>query len=306
MKTMKTTNSFKIILLFVIFAGFLLLSCGGNQPAKPPQSIKVLCDESIFNLMRVPFFKFDSVFKDVKLDPVKTTANEAMAGLLSGNAPVVIVSRSYSHLEDSLMKAYNVTSVKQFVIARDAIVFFAKYNFPLDTLSDAQIKDMLSSREASLIKYYKKLEKEPEIVIPTNNSAEYDNFIMTAGKGLTLNKRLVQLPDEDSVKSYILNNPGNIGVGYLSQILGNPDIKPLSIGFNDSTGTYIFPHNVHQANIAQGLYPYIVKHYIYIFDERNEDANRLVNFFRYGNGIVQKYFLDAGIVPGVAHINLVK
>jgi len=43
-----------------------------------------------------------------------------------------------------------------------------------------------------------------------------------------------------------------------------------------------------------------------IFDGNNSTANSIVNFFRYGSGIVQKYFNKIGIVPAVAKVNLVQ
>jgi hypothetical protein len=108
----------------------------------------------------------------------------------------------------------------------------------------------------------------------------------------------------DSVRKYVLEHRDAIGVGYLSQITREMNLKPLSVSYFDSAGNYVFPHAVHQANIVQKFYPYIITHYVYIFDERFENPLRLARFLS-KSGIAQRYFKDAGIVPAFAKIKLI-
>jgi ABC-type phosphate transport system substrate-binding protein len=184
------------------------------------------------------------------------------------------------------------------------LVFFVKYDYPLDTLSDTQVKEIFFNKDAGLKKYFPKIKEEPNFVICDNRSSEYENFLKLVLHNQPVAKHLKTLQSTDSVINYILENPGNIGIGYFSQIMSKTDLKPIGISFRDSTGNYVYPHTIHQANLIQKLYPYIVTHYIYLFDKKQEPVNNLTNFIRFGSGIVQKYFNEVGIVPAVGNFIL--
>lgn len=302
-------NDYKIgvsLTSILFLMSFLLFSCGGGSNQKPleQQTLTVYCDEGDYNIMKSPCMKFDSTYKELKLDLVKVKAFDAMSKLLSGDSKASIISRDFNHREDSLIKAFNVKTIVKLPLAHDALVLFVKYDFPLDTLADWQLREVLNSGSASLKKYYPKLPKEPVFYINNNLSSEYENLVKLITNGQKPSQNVKYLSSTDSIVKYITENPGDIGIGYLSQVIGSPDVKPLEISFKDSSGNYIAPHTVHQANIVQKFYPYIIHHYIYLFDERNDDANKLARFLS-KTGVVQGYFNQIGIVPAYGEIKLV-
>jgi len=302
---MKQKNKILFLLLFVVLCSAIYLACTGEDKTAVKSSVSIYCDESIYNLLTVPFQEYNAHFKEIETNHSQASSWEVMAKLLSGEVPIIFISRDFTKREDSLMKAYNVESIEKYPIANDALTFFTQIDTPLDTLTDAQILDALVNN-IPLMTIYKKLTEEPTFVINHENSSEYENLLNLVVKYKNINRKLVFLNSTDSVKAYIKTHPNSIGIGYLSHILSEPELKSLPVSFINDKGNYIYPRNVHQANIIQKLYPYIVTHYVMIFDGNNSTANSIVNFFRYGSGIVQKYFNKIGIVPAVAKVNLVQ
>jgi ABC-type phosphate transport system substrate-binding protein len=304
----------RFLLMGIIATGliFMLFSCGCNQQkgGEEDESINkgkvtVYCDESLINLMDKPFQMYDSVYKDIKLTVNVVNAREAMAKLLSGNAACVIVARDYLRDEDSLMKAFKVEPYERMICAEDGLVFYSNKNFPLDTLTDSQLKDVLLNEKAALKSIYPMLNKEPKFISNNYLSSEFANLSkLVLGKPPIINK-LIMFSSLDSVKNYVLKNNNDIGIGYLSQVVKDTNIKCLRISYTDSSGHYVFPHVVHQANILRRYYPYVVPLYVYLLENRRNIPWWFATFLS-KEAIVQKYFLNAGIVPAYAKIKLVE
>ncbi|MGA2297217.1 MAG: substrate-binding domain-containing protein [FCB group bacterium] len=310
-KEIVSGNSIVIILFSIIT--LLLVSCGGKgnkqvqddkYPALNSGTISVCCDEAIYDLLDRPFKMYDSVYTDVKLTVVKTTARQAMANLLAGITPVIFLSRDYLKDEDSLMKQYKITPYQRMLFAEDALVFYTKNDFPLDTITDAQLKEVFLDKNL-LKKIYPKLQKEPEFVINNQVSSEYANLKSLVLKNNVPKRKLLMFAGYDSVKKFVLQTNYAIGIGYLSQVIKDTNLKCLKIAFNDSTGKRVFPHLAHQANIVRRFYPYIVSHYVYFLEDRRNLPWWLGTFIA-KEAIVQRYYKDAGIVPGYAVINLIE
>lgn len=280
-----------------------LTSC--NKAPKTSPKLDIYCDEAIYQLMREPMTMFDSAYTDIHTNFIKVSAAEAMAKLLAGEALASIISRDYSPKEDSLMKEHGVTPRFRKALAQDALVLFTVNKYPLDTIDDLQIKSIFT-KGVKLSKVYPKVESEPNFVISNKFSSENENLkhFIAGNKPATCN--IINLQNTDSVISYIKKNPADIGIGYLSQVVKDFDVKCLMIGFIDTTGEYIHPKVVHQANIIQGYYPYIINHWIYLFNEDYYLGKQLVSFLRAPQGKVQPYFLKAGIVPAVGDFNLIE
>jgi hypothetical protein len=280
-----------------------LISC--NKAPKNTPKLDVYCDEAVYNLMKEPMTLYDSAYTDKKANFIKVSAAEAMSKLLAGEAPVSIISRDYSPREDSLMKEHGVPARYRKPLAQDALVLFTANKYPLDTIDDIQIKNIFT-KGVKLSKVYPKVESEPNFVVSNKFSSEYENLkhFITGYKQTTCN--IINLQNTDSVISYIKKHPADIGIGYLSQVVKDFDIKCLMIGFVDTSGEYIHPKVVHQANIIQNYYPYIINHWIYMFNEDYYLGKQLVNFLRAPQGKVQPYFLKAGIVPAVGDFNLIE
>ncbi len=293
----------------------LLVACGQKQQEpqqeqnqREKKTIEAYLDQSLVRVMEKPLMMFDSLFINYQLELEKTTACDALSKLLAKEADVIRLGRDYSDYEDSLMKAHLVEPYFKMVIARDALVFYAHPEYPLDTLTHNQIVEIMTKRKY-LKDFYPKLKEEPEFVISNNLSSEFANFmtLVLDGKKVVHKKdkrTLLTFPTADSVNQYIRENPNSIGIGFFSNIVKDPRYKPLAISYIDSTGKYIFPHVVHQANILQRLYPYIIDHYIFLSEKENESFLALGRFLS-KSGQSQRYFNEFGIVPGYAKIKLI-
>jgi len=301
----------KIVLIFtLLFITFGIYSCGNNakndiqaRDDLKARSVKVYIDEAIFNLVEKPILQFDTLDANCEVTFQKVTAWESMAKLLSGETDAIILSRDYTHYEDSLMEAFHVKPYLKMPLAYDALVFYTKYDYLLDSLTDLQIKTVLSDKKSSFMKFYPKLKEEPEFVTNNHLSAEAVNLKKLVLGNLVEQKKIKMLGTSDSAMNYIKSHDNTIGIGYLSQIIKHPEFKTLRISYIDSSGKYVFPRVVHQSNIVRKLYPYIVTHYIYIYDQKKDASMRMGRYLsKHGNA--QKYFLDNGIAPAFAKIQI--
>ncbi len=295
-------------ILLVFIAIFLSTACNnqknGDQPQEAVTKLKVYCDEAFYNTVKSPVAEFDSINYQLKIELIPTPAFDCMANLLSGNAQAVILSREYSKSEDSLMKAYNVPPFPREAIAHDALVFYTNADVALDTISDVQLRDIFTNPSASFEKYYPKSGINT-IVCNSHLSSEYYNLKKYLVKDKKIAKNLKFFSTVDSVKKYVQNNKNSIGIGYLSQLHHEADLKAIQVSFIDSTGRYQYPMSVHQANIVRGFYPYRISHYLYIYDSKVDAASA---FLRYicKNGKAQRHFNEIGIVPAYGQIRLIE
>lgn len=299
----------KIKLSAICILILVLFGCG-KKDATPDQNQKdgikltVYCDEAIFKLMTFPFQQIDSILVNDEVSLQKVTAFDAMAKFLAGDAEFIVLARDYSHREDSLMKIYKVNSHIKMPVAHDALVLYTQNGFPLDTISDVQIKAIFTQKGTSLQQYFPKLSSEPEFVINSNLSSELENLKTQICSNEPITKKLKVFGSSDSVIKYVTENKNTIGIGYLSQVINIQEVKPLNVGFDDSTGRHILT-TVHQANIVQGYYPYKVTLYSYVIDDKTE-LPLMVQRFVAKHRISQSYFNDYGIVPAFAKIKLIE
>lgn len=290
-----------IVLVFLAFVA----SCSPRETPIEERKILVYCDEALYNLLLPCINHYDSTGSVVKVIFRKTTAWDAMAKLLAKETDAIIIGRDYTFYEDSLMKAFGVLPHTRLIIAYDALVFYVAKDSPLDTLTHEQIRKYLSDKNYSLKRVYPKLSSEPVIAVNSPMSSELVNLNYLVLNGAKITRPVKIFQTHDSVKNYVKSNLNAIGIGYLSHLFAEPELRALPISFVDSTGKYIFPHNVNQPNLLRELYPYVVKHYIYILDKLNDNAMTFARYL-YNPGFAQKYFFEHGIVPSNAEFRLIE
>lgn len=287
---------------------FILSLMGCSQDEKPIQQriITIYCDESIAPVIKPTIDYYDSTGSLIKVDFKPTNAWNAMAKLLAREADAIIIARDYTRYEDSLLKAFNVQPHLKLTIAFDALVFYVNKDNPLDTLSFEQINKFLTDKKFSLKSLFpKKLKTEPIVTVNSPLSSEIINLnnLVTHGAGIARPVKIFQT--YDSVINFVKQIPDAIGVGYLSHLYREPNLRPIAFSYVDTAGNYIFPHNVNQPNIVRHLYPFIVKYYVFVLDQLNDDAMSFARYL-YNPGYPQKYFFDRGIVPANAKITLIE
>lgn len=276
----------------------------GQYEAWNSGEITIYYDKDLSNMLDTVFKMYEKAFPDIKAKFVPVSAREGMALLLNGKAKVVLQSRGFLSDEDSLMKAYNVTLPEPWEFAKDALILFTSSDVKIDTMNTRNIENYfdnynLTPQSSLNINY------NPEFVLPEINSGIYSNFRNLILKNKKTQRTLKTFSSIDSVKTYVANHPNSIGIGYLSNILGDLRFKPIPLGFYDTTGKYINPKPVHQAYIVQELYPYIITHRAYLLSSEKNLALWFATFIS-RESYVQKYFKDFGIVPTYAKIVLLK
>lgn len=300
----------------MILISFLCFEYGCNNNYKDPKAtgiyesvnsgtITCWVDEAVWDFMQPVFKMYDSAYKEIHPTFNKVTSREAMAQLLSGNAQVIVTPRDYLKDEDSLMKVFKVEKHERAIYAIDGLVFFVNKDFPLDSITDEQLQSILLKENVGFKTYFPNLKKEPLIVCNDYTSSEYANLKSIVLKSEPKKNKIVFKANSDSVKNYVKENQNAIGIGYLSQVVNEGDLKCLMISYIDTSGRYIFPHVVHQANILRKYYPYIVNHYVYILKKQRDRAFWFAMFLE-REFVVQSYFNRAGIVPAYAKIRLIE
>ncbi len=267
--------------------------------------LSVAVDASIYNVLDTAFKLYNLVYPNVKIDLQVVESRKAMSLLLSGNSRAIIVARDYLKDEDSLMKVYKVKKHNRIEVAQDALVLFTDLEFPLDTLTDEQLRTILTNKETKFSNYYKKLSFEPQFVTNTVNSSEWANLNTLVVKGVKIVKPILQLSGTDSIKEYVTKNKNTIGISYLSQLAKDKNFKILRISFVNEKGKYEPPQIVHQAFVVQKRYPYIISYWAYLLEDRMNLPYWFASFFG-KEAKVQQYFKEIGIVPAFAKIIIIK
>lgn len=296
-------NRFSVSFIYLLL---FLVACLKDEKPIEQRNIIVYCDESIAPVIKPTIDYYDSTGSLIKVDFKPTNAWNAMAKLLAREADAIIIARNYTRYEDSLLKAFNVQPHQKLTIALDALVFYVNKDNPIDTLTFEQINNFLTDKKFSLKSLFpKKLKTEPILTINSPLSSELINLnnLVTRGEGIARPVKIFQT--HDSLINFVKQNPDVIGVGYLSHLYREPDLRPIAISYVDTAGNYIFPHNVNQPNIVRRLYPFIVEYYVFVLDRLNDDAMSFARYL-YNPGYPQKYFFDRGIVPANAKITLIE
>lgn len=306
----------KLKYLLIVIIPLLVLEFGCNGSGKDPKAtgiyesvnsgtITCWVDESVWDFMQPVFKMYDSAYKEIHPTFIKVTSREAMAQLLSGNAKVIITPRDYLKDEDSLMKAYKVEKHERAIYAIDGLVFYVNKDYPLDSITDEQLRTVLTKGDVILKSYFPQLKKEPEFVCNDYISSEYANLNSIVLKSQPMKRKIIFKENSHLVREFVKANPNSIGIGYLSQVVKDDSLKCLMISFVDTSGKYVFPHVVHQANILRKYYPYVINHYVYILKKQRDRAFWFAMFLE-REFVVQSYFNNAGIVPAYAKIRLVE
>lgn len=276
---------------------------GGEQETPTSGTVELFCDEAIATLLQEPLIRFDTLYPAAHVRLIPVSAREAMRELLALKARIIVLARDYLPDEDSLMRAYGVPRHPRVKLAEDALVFFAHPSVPLDTLNVAQIEAILRG-EKRFRQFFPRLAQEPTLVCPPPPSSVYANMVQQVLHGELPHAPLRIVPTADSVLQYVATMPWSIGIGYLSQIAHSRQVRPLSLGFTDSTGAYVSPKPVHQSYVLLRKYPYVVPLYAYLRDDLRNLPWTVATFLA-TDAEVQRSFLQRGIVPAFARIRLI-
>lgn len=307
-------NRSVLIMFWLAAVAVVLVACGpdGSQSGKPAETAvegtaEILCDEEVFDLLAPAKALYDKANPKASITLTRMNAFDAAATLLRHDARAIVIARDWTAEEDTIVKTdRGADGFPRTLIARDALVFYTAKSFPYDTLSAEDIKTWLKGGSVAKT-VYPKISTTPTFIVPGSQSSVFGNLVNVVLNGQVPKPGVVaSLKTTDSAIAGVAADPSLIGVGYLSQLVKRDDVKMLRLGYMDSTGTWVRPKPVHQAYLVQGLYPFPVPIYITLRD-RASNYNLPSGFMLFvaRDGNAQRTFLDAGIEPGYAKIELI-
>lgn len=285
-----------------------LTACGddraqGNAAESVLQgTATILVDSAIVDLLAPAKSAYDSLTPKAKITFKAVDSRTAMAELFALRTRGVIVGRDYLPDEQEAAKKLG-TEFPRSLLATDALVFYTTKAFPSDTINAEQIAGLL--RGASVNVKPLGLASVPTFVLPGINSTAYGNVVNVVLHGQRPTVSFLMTPTQAAARATVLEGKGRIGIGLLSQFAHDTAVKLLRVGFNDSTGARVYPQHVHQGYVVQGMYPYPVPIYIVLKEQISQHSlpTGLLQFLA-KDGTAQRTFLNAGIVPAHAKLEL--
>jgi hypothetical protein len=304
---MKHSRSLPVVVLVLT----LILSACVQRLHEGPESgqageLTFLCDAEMRALIDVPTALYKKSVPKATINLVDSSARGAMSELFAGKVRGVIVARDY--LQDEREAITSRRAGEEFPrskLATDALVLVVSRAFPTDTVHVNQVTAWLTGAKQSPPIPGATGSKPPTFIVPGVNSSLYANLVNVVLKGKQPSSNISAIPSRDEMLTKVRASTSLIGVGYLSQFAKDSTVKMLKIGFSDSAMQHVRPKPVHQGYVIQDLYPYPVPIYIYLQKTygQNDMALGYTNFLA-RDGAAQRSFLDAGIVPDYARIEL--
>lgn len=290
----------RYVYIFSLLA--LAVSCS-PEPAQEGEegfvvgSAEIIFDESIYRFFTPVIQQFDSSKKEAEVRIKPMPSLEAVQQLLSGGTRGIVLARTFLPQEQEIMKQYNFEEPKPVAIAKDALVFFVRKDFPLDTINLEQLKSILTKEKTTFRQYFPQLTTEPTVVCADTRSSEYAQLLTQLTGNAAPTYPIQLLTNSDSVFYSVNENENTIGIGFLSAIATDTTLKSLKIGFTDVGGNYRPPVTVHQSHIVMGTYPLLVQIVGYFTDKRRYNLPEgFITYLSREKSALQ-YYLTQGIVP---------
>ncbi len=259
---------FKNIVVFTMVAT-LLAACGNNKedeegrssPYKGVTTISV--DETFKPVIDAQIQVYESNRPETKINVQYKPEADSWNDLWVDSIPMIISTRRISENERRFISDSLKVSVKQQVVARDAIAVIVHPNAPDYAFTMEEVKQLLTGN------YSKNLTPVFDGVKATGTVRYLVDSVLKGGK---LSPDAVAAQTSDSVINYIASHPKAVGFIGVSWV-GNSDdslqqsfLKKIRVAYiesTDSAGKYILPM---PANVYRGKYP-MVRDLVYILKE---------------------------------------
>lgn len=300
----------RVILLSLICCAWIT-SCSQHQGDTVQETAisgnaEVLVDADIAALVQPSKELYDKATPNATVTLKQASALDAVRQLLQHEARGVIIARDWLPEEQAEVNADKGSEgYPRTLLAKDALVLFAAKEFPYDTMHADHIASWLATGTFARTSY-PKLKRTPALVVPGSYSSVYGNLINVVLKGKTPASGVVtSVGTADSVRTFVKVNPNALGFALLSQLVNDTSVKMIRLSWTDSTGVYEHPRPVHQGYLVQGLYPFPVPIWFILRDRANNyNLPSGLMLFMARDGGAQRTFLDAGIEPAFAKIEL--
>lgn len=286
---------------------FLFISCDQEKqledidtPVSGTDTVYV--EDILYPYLSAAKPRYDSVFENAQITLISVNARRGMSLLFADSANCVILSRDYLKDEDSIITTLKLP-FKQIELAKDGLVFFVNTSIPIDTLNIEQLRNFING--ASINSVQKSSVLTEGLIIPSMQSSEYAALLHYFSKNdRPLPIKTTIIDDRNELKKYIREHKA-IAIGMMSDILKDSSLKPIRIGYIDTSNKRIPPQIVHPGFIVQNMYPLIVPIFAYMKNEQQNLAWGFATFIE-KDPAVQKILLKEGIVPTHARYNLIR
>lgn len=300
-------KSLRILISSILVAG--VIACDQRPEDKNAETmwrgrLTVWCDDAVAPLLRSQLEGFSRKYPDARIDVRTASGREVMEALLSRKARIALLARRYLRDEDSLMKAFKLEAHRTLHLATDALVFFAPKGFPTDTLSVEALNEYFSAG-SPLDTRVRGVRKGTWFVCPGALSSVVGNVVLQCNQGRSFSPkaRVSYLGSMDSVKRFVRTQENVIGVGFLSEMIKDTaTFKLLGIKYTDADMNRR-SMTVEQSAVYREMYPYPVKIEAYLLENLRNLPMGVASYLAFETE-PQKYFLNQGIVPAYARIQL--
>lgn len=303
------------MVLWVVLLPLFLTSCSNDTDSRADSaaetalrgSAEILVDEQIYSLLLDAKALYDAAHPEAKITFIPRNAASIADDIINHRSRGAVIARTWLPVEDSAVLAdRGEEGFPRTLIARDALVFYTARSFPLDTLNVQDIETWLAGGTVDS-DVYPALPSAPTFVVPGAESSIYGNVMLQILQGAQpAAGSIAALPTMDSIRLAVRASDRLIGIGYLSQFVGDSTVKLLRLSYTNAKGEYIRPKPVHAAYVIMGTYPYPVPIYV-VLKDRVSNYSLPSGFaqFMAMDGGAQRSFFDHGIEPGYAKIELV-
>jgi phosphate transport system substrate-binding protein len=267
-------------------------------------SVRIECDESVANVMKMIADSFLLTYKDAKIAIVPISDRAAIADFINDSVRVIVSAREFNEEELAILKKYDI-QYKSFKCAYDAVVVIGNKNNPQKRL---RLGELDSIFDGSLTRWGGKGKLIDPAIGDVNSSVnEFFRKKILKDKPFTLTA--VKFSSSDSLVNYVAGNPNAIGIVGLSWLRSNEDkLTVFALGAPnwrpDSTQPYGLYYTPVQAHVYRNYYPLARPVYMYNREYGFTLADGFIAYVTHVHG--QQKFLNEGLVPATQPIRLVE
>jgi phosphate transport system substrate-binding protein len=291
----------------IAFLFLLAIACNNQQSSKPDPtdtmtsgSVKIVVDESYFNLFQTQIYTFESLYPNADIQPTYLPESDALNRLMMDSCKVVIISRDLTSSERKTFEANNLFPIST-KIGEDAIALIVHPDNPDSTLFEEDLINILSGKDSvwSQINKNSALGKL-QIVFDNKGSANARFMKDTLLKGKEFSSNVFALESNPAVIEYVAKTKGAIGFISVNWISDNDDpkvqeinkkIKVLAVSKGSSA-----PVKPEQSHIKEKDYPFTRSIYMINRQTRAGLGTGFVSFVAGEKG--QLMILKSGLIPG--------
>lgn len=266
-------NKFMIIAAAVLFIGLLLTGCGGgtqqppannNQAEQPGEELpggflEIQGSDTMVNLGQALAEKYmDEVNVNASIAVTGGGSGTGIAAMINDNVDIAQSSRKMKDSEFEQARA-NGVEVFEFVIAQDGVAMVVNAANPIENVTMAQLKDILTGKITKWSELGWAEGGDISIYSRQSNSGTYVFVNETIMDGEDFADGTMFLPGSSAIVEAVENDRNAIGYFGVGYVKGNA--KALSVA-REEGGEYVTP--MVKANIDDGKYPVARPLYFYI------------------------------------------